>query len=317
VAAYGLDFALVDGKKQRVRKVIVWDAVSGNILREVHLDHLQFFQENGKTWRGVLGEARFSPDAKSLYVLGTQYQNQGEQLATVIHVYDLLEDDVRSYVADRVNRITRIGIHPEKPNTVACIYMNKDLQHGVGYLNLSDGAGVQQLKTYKHPWIPLVCDFSTVDQRLYVGTGGGSRSGTLEIFNMANNKLLRTLTLRENVTRVLEDEQRVYVVGENQTWVYRKSNFFSLGTNRNLMEQVLPDEQAAVLAPKTIEEMKKIRLQDLVTSRILSWDVPFAVVRAQCTMDARHMLALVEKDEFNPATHTQNVPSVLIITRSE
>jgi len=313
VVAYGVDFMDVDGKRQLGRKLIFWNAQSGALIREVELNQLRKIDHSGKELRGLLGLARISPDQSKLYLLGTQYQGSGTQIASVIHVYDLLNDSIKSFVIDSINRVTSFSINPSNQDELVCIYADESFRTCVGRHNLNIDSNMRRLKAYQHPWIPLACSFSSNNKHLFIGTGGGLRRGTLEVFDCASNKLMRTINLRENVTRILSTNERLYAVGESQTFVYRLDNFSNQGVNRNLIEQILTHSKSALLAPKHVEEMTKIRIQTLNNSGMLEWTSRFPMVQASFWESPNCIISIVEKDEFNQTEYNKRAPSLILV----
>jgi hypothetical protein len=316
VLAYGMDFMTVEGKRQLSRKVILWDANSGNKIREKNLSGLRSFKHNDRELQGILGVAKLSLDRQKIYILGTQYQAPGVQLASVIHIYHIVEDSISSCVLDKDQRVTDFYINPANANELACIYVNKEINACLGKVNLSTDSGLQLIKTYRHPWIPLTCSFSEDNSRLYVGTGGGQRRGSLEIFDWNNTKAIRSIPTIENILRILSTKDRIYAVGEQQTFFYRSDNFALLSTNGNLFEQLIPELQSVILAPKNIEEMLSIRIMQLPSLRIVTVSNKYPVTRSQYVPSANKILSIAEKDEFNTSNFNAKAPS-LIVTNLE
>jgi WD40 repeat protein len=317
VLAYGLDFITSDGKRQLGRKVILWDANSGDKIRENNLSGLRTFKRNDRELQGILGVAKLSLDRQKIYILGTQYQAPGVQLASVIHVYHILEDSISSYVLDKEQRVTDFFINPANDNELACIYVNKEINSCLGKVNLSTDSGLQLIKTYKHPWIPLTCSFSEDNSRLFVGAGGGQRRGTVEIFDWNNRKVIRSIPTKENILRILSTKERIYAVGEQQTLFYRSDNFALVSTNRNLFEQLIPDLQRVILAPKHTEEMMSIRIMQLPSLRIMTASNKYPVTRSQYIPSAKKILSIVEKNEFNTSNFNAKAPSLIVTNLDE
>lgn len=311
VLGLGQNWIEVNGQNRLAYQLTIWDTL-GQVLKTINLVDLENYDLNGIKFRGRLKSGQISPDRTKVYVLGSQYQANGQVISSIFHVYDIEEDRFSSKIISERDEITGFNFNSKDTSKIAVIYINKENKSEVGFWESEKQ--LHKIKTYTDPIIPLSVSFGREKTHLLIGFGGVGMTGGVEIFDFNTQKLLKKISVKDHITSIHEWNDTYYFCGTTATYAYNSSSFSFKKKYLFDIESIDYELNLAILKPIHVEDIDKIRMLDLNTGKLSSIIDETSLSGLQFSINKKSILGIVGKSEFDKSEANLNGPSVKIIS---
>ncbi len=317
IIGYGSNWTQHEGKRILGRNIIIWDAKTGEVIKNIDCTPLRNVTHNGTAYlNGMLGTCSISPDKKRLCIVGKTYYAKGaaDLYQTVLHFYDLEKDSLYSLMADKIHQSNRAVFHPTDADLMALIGIDGDTEMVSAVYSISQNKILHHLMKGKGLIMPLSLDFSAQTGQAYVGYGTGKNSeGGFEVYDTASGKLLKKIPLKDEPMFFSEWNNQLIVGCSYQTFFFNLKSFDLIKTEKIIVSNVNTNKNVAVRNPIEMADTKQVQIYDLKTGKKINLSQE-GMSNACFNTQGNQLIGIKPKNEFDKSSASLSVPSAYVYT---
>jgi WD40 repeat protein len=317
VIGYGSNWTQHKGQRTMGRNIIIWDAKTGEIIKNIDCTPLRDLTYNGTEYlNGMLRECSISPDKKRICITAkTYYAKDGKDLyQMVLHFYDIEKDSLYSVMVDKTHQPTKAVFHPTNADLMAFIAIDKDTEMVSAVYSISQNKILHYLMKGKGLIMPLSIDFSAETGQAYIGYGTGKNNeGGFEVYDTESGKLLKKIPLRDEPMYFSEWNNQLIVGCSYQTFFFNLKTFALIKTEKIIVSNIHQSKNIALLNPIELADTKQVQIYDLKTGKKINLSQE-GMSNPCFNTQGNQLIGIKPKNEFDESSASLSVPSAYIYT---